>query len=189
MPLDGPYRTAIRAGSGVPRGVELLQQACDVFCRHDNISPGLSEETVRYTICPKCGTSIEPKNPFPTVDIIIEIEGKGIVLIKRKNPPYGWAIPGGFVDYGESLEEAAVREALEETSLEVTLLRQFHVYSAPDRDPRQHTIATVFIASAHGIPKAGDDAMDAGIFTKDTLPEEIAFDHRSILYDYFNRRY
>lgn len=123
------------------------------------------------------------------MDIIIELEGKGIVLINRKNPPYGWAIPGGFVDYGETLEEAAVREAFEETSLKVELVRQFHVYSAPDRDPRQHTIATVFVARASGNPKAADDAADLGIFTKDTLPHDIAFDHRKILDDYFNKRY
>lgn len=144
---------------------------------------------MKFMTCPECGITIPPKNPFPTVDIIIEIEGKGIVLIRRKNPPYGWAIPGGFVDYGESVEDAAVREALEETSLNVELLRQFHVYSSPDRDPRFHTIATVFIARAAGTPIAADDAKDAGIFTKESLPDEIAFDHRKILNDYFNNRY
>ncbi|MBI5756860.1 MAG: NUDIX hydrolase [Nitrospirae bacterium] len=144
---------------------------------------------MRYATCPQCGANIKPANPFPTVDIIIELGGKGIVLIKRKNPPYGWAIPGGFVDYGESLEEAAAREALEETSLKVELVRQFHVYSAPDRDPRQHTIATVFIARSAGVPKAADDAKEVGIFKRETLPEDLAFDHRKILEDYFNRRY
>ena len=139
--------------------------------------------------CPNCGTAITQKNPFPTVDIIIELEGKGIVLIRRKNPPYGWAIPGGFVDYGESIEDAAVREALEETSLNVELLQQFHVYSSPDRDPRFHTIATVFIARADGTPIAADDAKEAGIFTKESLPDEIVFDHKKILDDYFNNRY
>lgn len=144
---------------------------------------------MRYSTCPKCGTSIQPRNPFPTVDIIIELENKGIVLIKRKNPPYGWAIPGGFVDYGETLEEAAVREALEETSLKVELGRQFHIYSDPDRDPRQHTIATVFIGRAEGTPVAADDAKEVGIYTKDSLPAELAFDHRKILSDYFSKRY
>jgi len=144
---------------------------------------------MKFTTCPDCGTAVPPKNPFPTVDIIIEIEGKGIVLIRRKNPPYGWAIPGGFVDYGESIENAAVREALEETSLRVELLRQFHVYSSPDRDPRFHTISTVFTARATGSPIAADDAKEAGIFTKETLPDEIAFDHRKILDDYFKNRY
>lgn len=144
---------------------------------------------MRYSTCPKCGTSIQPRNPFPTVDIILELENKGIVLIKRKNPPYGWAIPGGFVDYGETLEEAAVREALEETSLKVELVRQFHIYSDPDRDPRQHTISTVFIGRAEGIPVAADDAKEVGIYTKDSLPAELAFDHRKILSDYFSKRY
>ena len=144
---------------------------------------------MRHATCPKCGASIEPRNPFPTVDIIIELEDKGIVLIKRRNPPFGWAIPGGFVDYGETLEDAAVREAFEETSLRVELVRQFHIYSAPDRDPRFHTIATVFIGRANGTPIAADDAKEAGIFTKDTLPDEMAFDHRKILEDYFSKRY
>ena len=130
----------------------------------------------------------ERRNPLPTVDIIIEFHG-GIVLIKRKNPPFGWALPGGFVDYGESLEEAAIREAREETSLEVTLTRQFHSYSDPSRDERFHTISTVFIAQGEGTLAAHDDALEAGIFTKDTLPEVIAFDHRSILLDYLTRKY
>ncbi len=142
----------------------------------------------RIISCPKCQHEIEVyQNPIPTVDVIIEIESKGIVLIKRKNPPYGWAIPGGFTDYGESLEEAAIREAKEETNLEVTLLRQFHTYSDPKRDPRHHSISTVYIAKAKGIPQAKDDALDIGIFTKSNLPDEIAFDHRSILKNYFSR--
>ncbi len=128
------------------------------------------------------------KNPLPTVDIIIEIDN-GIVLIKRKNPPDGWALPGGFVDYGESLETAAIREAKEETGLDVRLIRQFHTYSDPSRDPRFHTISTVFIAKASGVPSAGDDAENAKIFNKLNLPEKIAFDHRNILEDYFQRRY
>jgi ADP-ribose pyrophosphatase YjhB (NUDIX family) len=94
------------------------------------------------------------RNPLLTVDAIIEID-KGIILIKRKNPPAGWAIPGGFVDYGETLEEAAIREMKEETSLDINLVRQFHTYSDPDRDPRHHTVSTIFIATARGIPKAG----------------------------------
>jgi len=126
----------------------------------------------------------EYKNPIPTVDIIIEMEG-GIVLIKRKNPPYGWALPGGFVEYGESLEDAAIREAKEETGLDVVELRQFHTYSAPDRDPRHHTISTVFTGKGRGVLKGSDDAVEAKIFTEDNLPDEIAFDHRKILDDYF----
>ena len=124
-------------------------------------------------------------NPIPTVDIIIEVEGGGIVLIMRKNEPIGWAIPGGFVDYGESLEDAAIREAREETSLDVLLEGQLRTYSRPDRDPRQHTISTVFTASGRGTPKAADDAAEIGVFTEDTLPNPIMFDHREILSDYF----
>ncbi len=143
----------------------------------------------RKTIeCPKCKNEIGVyRNPIPTVDIIIEIESKGVVLIKRKNPPYGWAIPGGFVDYGESLEEAAVREAKEETNLNVKLVKQFHTYSNPKRDPRHHSISTVYIAKTKGKPKAKDDALKIGIFNESNLPDEIAFDHRSILNDYFRR--
>lgn len=126
--------------------------------------------------------------PIPTVDIIIEVGDEGIILIKRKNPPFGWAIPGGFVDWGESLEDAAVREAKEETNLEIKNLRQFHTYSAPGRDPRFHTISTVFIAKGEGKPQAKDDAVEIEVFTRDTLPPEIAFDHRGILTDYFSRR-
>jgi ADP-ribose pyrophosphatase YjhB (NUDIX family) len=125
------------------------------------------------------------KNPIPTVDIIIEFEGKGIVLIERKNPPYGWAIPGGFVDPGESLEQAARREAEEETSLKVRLKTQLHAYSDPKRDPRFHTITVVFVAEAEGVPRAKDDAKGIGVFTGEKLPEPLAFDHASILKDYF----
>lgn len=128
------------------------------------------------------------KNPIPTTDIIIE-HGKGIVLVKRKNPPIGWALPGGFVDYGESLEAAAIREAKEETGLKIKLIRQFHTYSDPGRDPRHHTITTVYIAKGKGNLKAGDDAKDAGVFQKDNLPSPLMFDHKKILNDYFKRRH
>ena len=107
------------------------------------------------------------------------------MLIKRKNPPFGWAIPGGFVDYGETLEQAAVREAREETCLNIRLKHQMHTYSAPDRDPRQHTISTVYIAEAKGIPLAQDDAQEIGIFTEEEIVFPLAFDHRHILNDYF----
>jgi ADP-ribose pyrophosphatase YjhB (NUDIX family) len=131
----------------------------------------------------------EHKNPVPTVDVIIEMKDdvgrEGIVLIERKNPPYGWALPGGFVNYGESLEKAAVREAKEETSLDVDLVRQFHTYSDPRRDPREHTITTVFIAKASGEPLAGDDAQTIGVFTRDEVRFPLAFDHREILDNYF----
>ncbi|MBI5344505.1 MAG: NUDIX hydrolase [Deltaproteobacteria bacterium] len=125
------------------------------------------------------------KNPVPTVDIIIELEDKGIILIDRKNPPYGWAIPGGFVDYGETFEAAAVREALEETSLRVRLKTQLHAYSDPRRDPRQHTVCVVFVAEAKGTPVAADDAKGVGVFTEKSLPSPLAFDHVKILSDYF----
>lgn len=127
---------------------------------------------------------------MPTVDIIIEVprggRASGIVLVERKNPPPGWALPGGFVDYGETLEEAARREAREETSLEVEDLRQFHVYSDPARDPRLHTVSTVFIARARGIPRAGDDAREARIFDPQGFDVPLAFDHRRILDDYID---
>ena len=127
------------------------------------------------------------RNPLPTVDIIIEVKG-GIVLIERKNPPHGWAIPGGFVDYGESVEDCAVREALEETGLNVHLEDLLYVYSRPDRDPRHHTLTTVFIATADGQPVAADDAKAAGVFSARTLPASLAFDHADILADYFECR-
>jgi ADP-ribose pyrophosphatase YjhB (NUDIX family) len=132
------------------------------------------------------------KHPIPTIDIIIEIEREsgqeGIILIKRKNPPHGWALPGGFVDYGESLEEAAVREAKEETSLDIRLKNQFHTYSDAKRDPRKHTISTVYVATAQGKPKAQDDAQDIGIFTKEEINFPLAFDHQKILADYFKQK-
>lgn len=138
--------------------------------------------------CSHCGHEVSTyRNPLPTVDIIIEIE-QGIVLIERKNPPAGWALPGGFVDYGESYEQAAMREAKEETGLDVTLTRQFHTYSNPDRDQRQHTASTVFIATAIGVPQGLDDALQAQVFRCDMLPP-LAFDHAQILADYFNGRY
>jgi ADP-ribose pyrophosphatase YjhB (NUDIX family) len=132
--------------------------------------------------------SSEYRNPVPTVDIIIKYMG-GILLIRRKHPPEGWAIPGGFVEYGEPLESAAVREAKEETGLDVRLIRQFHSYSDPSRDPRQHTISTVFIAEASGKAAAGDDAAETGVFTESDLPDDLAFDHKQILEDYFTGRY
>jgi 8-oxo-dGTP diphosphatase len=134
--------------------------------------------------CPHCNGEIQLyRNPVPTVDIIIEVEGK-IVLIERKNPPYGWALPGGFVDYGESFEVAAVREALEETSIKVSNLQQFKTYSDPARDARQHTASTVFIATGSEHPIAADDAARAELFAEHELPE-LVFDHKQILSDYY----
>jgi len=180
-----------------------------------------------HLVCPKCGGVVARyRNPFPTVDIIIEMNmenvpepasgpdggetgppergprtekhppsrpvhggenGPAIVLIKRKNPPFGWALPGGFVDYGESLESAARREAAEETCLEVELLYQLGAYSDPSRDPRHHTISVVFVGRATGTPKAADDAQGIGVFDRYTLPDAMAFDHQKILSDYFQQ--
>jgi 8-oxo-dGTP diphosphatase len=117
------------------------------------------------------------------VDLIIEIGGGRIVLIRRRNPPPGWALPGGFLEYGESLEQAALREAKEETGLDVELIRQLHTYSDPHRDPRGHTVSTVFIARAGGEPKAGDDAGDVQVCSLSDLPP-LAFDHAQVLQDY-----
>lgn len=122
--------------------------------------------------------------PFVTVDAIIELPD-GIVIIKRSNPPFGWALPGGFVDYGESLEDAVKREAKEETDLDLTGIKQFHTYSEPNRDPRFHTIGTVFIAKAIGKPKAGDDAEALKIIGLNEIKDlDFAFDHKKILQDY-----
>jgi 8-oxo-dGTP diphosphatase len=124
--------------------------------------------------------------------MIIELPGDTrpqIVLVKRKNPPLGWALPGGFVDYGETVEQAAVREALEETGLAIDLKRQFHTYSDPARDERGHMISVVFIAEAEGTPEGGDDASLARAFSPDRLPDDIAFDHRQIIQDYLTANY
>jgi ADP-ribose pyrophosphatase YjhB (NUDIX family) len=125
------------------------------------------------------------KAPLITVDIIIHYR-QGIVLIERKNPPYGWALPGGFVEIGESLEDAAVREAKEETSLDIKLVEQFHAYSEPGRDPRFHTVTVVFIADGNGVLQGKDDARRAEIFSEKTLPAQTAFDHGRIIADYFD---
>ncbi len=143
--------------------------------------------------CPKCGHQWPTyDNPLPTVDVVIARENEQgnpeVLLILRKNPPPGWALPGGFVDTGETVEEAAVREAREETGLQVTSLELLGVYSRPDRDPRHHTISTVFIARAEGVPQAADDAAEARFFPLDRLPENIAFDHREILEDFLRWR-
>jgi 8-oxo-dGTP diphosphatase len=134
--------------------------------------------------CPACGRAVKSyRNPLPTVDIIIEL-ADGIVLIERKNEPLGWALPGGFVDYGESLENAARREALEETALSIGALKLLGCYSDPARDNRMHTISTVFVARGEGTPKAGDDAAAFGIFPLHSIPANLCFDHSRIIDDY-----
>ena len=124
------------------------------------------------------------RHPLPTVDVIIEIGGR-IVLVRRKHPPEGWAIPGGFVETGETAETAAVREALEETGLSVTLTALLGVYSDPARDPRHHTISAVYVGRAEGMPSGADDAAEARLFAEGDLPSPLAFDHAKILADYF----
>lgn len=130
------------------------------------------------------------KHPLLTVDIVIEYKD-GIVLIERKNPPYGWALPGGFVNYGETVETAARRETKEETSLNLKYLKQFRVYSSPSRDPRWHTVSVVFTAKGEGALKAKSDAAKAKVVPSGSggLPKNIAFDHRQILEDYFKENY
>jgi len=128
-------------------------------------------------------TPTRRRNPVPTVDIIIEFEG-GIVMVERRNDPPGWALPGGFIDYGESAEDAARREAREETGLELRGLRQFRVYSDPERDPRMHTLTVVFVAGGEGELLAGDDAAAARVVDPSNLPGRIAFDHERILKEY-----
>lgn len=127
------------------------------------------------------------KTPHVTADIIIELvdrSGRPIVLIERLNPPYGWAIPGGFMDVGESLERTAIREAAEETGMQVTLKALLGIYSQPGRDPRFHTVTAVFVAEARGEPKAADDAKNVAVVAIDAIPKNLAFDHDMVLADY-----
>lgn len=155
--------------------------------------------------CPHCGGPVVMyRNPAPTVDILIHDPGRGIVLIRRRNEPPGWALPGGFIDYGESAEAAAVREAREETGLDVELTGLVGVYSEPGRDPRHHTLSVVYAARVRGgggaepapgsvaapvaEPIAGDDAADARFFAPDDLPRPMAFDHAKIIADWLRGR-
>ncbi|WP_129127721.1 NUDIX domain-containing protein [Geomonas oryzae] len=143
-----------------------------------------------FLACPACGAKVKQyKNPLPTVDVIVELP-EGVVLIERKNEPFGWAIPGGFVDYGETLEHAAVREMQEEIGLELDeeKLRLLGCYSDPARDKRSHNISTVYVATATGTPNAGDDAAAFGVFPIDALPAPLCFDHARILSDYRRKK-
>ena len=164
--------------------------------------PADTEETERTMVkvrpCPHCGEAIEVyRNPTPTVDVVILMdcpkgEGEepveGVVLIERRNPPLGWALPGGFVDYGETCEQAAVREMKEETGLDVTLTGLLGVYSDPARDPRQHTMSVVYtgLPTDRSALTAGDDALRAEVFPLGKWPE-LVFDHATILADFLAR--
>lgn len=138
-------------------------------------------------ICPHCGREYSAyRNPLPTTDVCIHEPGLGVLLVRRRNPPPGFALPGGFVDEGESCEDAARREMLEETGLSVYLEGLLGVYSSPCRDPRAHTMSVVYVGRALDISRlaAGDDAAQAGFYPLDRLPDPIAFDHRRILADF-----
>ena len=150
----------------------------------------LKGEKSKMVLCPKCGTAIkEYRSPLLTVDIIIRLRSEnreeGVVLIMRNREPRMWALPGGFCQYGESLEKAAVREAKEETGLDIESIEQFHTYSDPQRDRRHHSVTTVYLARSVGEPVAGDDAGEIGVFSELNVPETLAFDHKQILDDYF----
>lgn len=139
--------------------------------------------------CPNCSAPVTMyRNPAPTVDIVIYDPKKGIVLIERANEPHGWALPGGFIDYGETCESAAIREAKEETNLDVTLTELIGVYSDPTRDPRHHTMSVVYSAVANDVSvlTAGDDAQNARFYPLDALPH-VVFDHNVIIADFANR--
>jgi len=126
------------------------------------------------------------KNPTPTVDVLIELEGRPgeLVFIERKHEPIGLALPGGFVDEGEWVADAAIREVKEETGLDVEIVELFHVYSDPSRDQRLHTVSTVFIGRAKGTPVGGDDASSAVVCKPDAVPQPLVFDHPRIVADY-----
>ena len=157
-----------------------------IFCLYDQNAFEVFDTTIRGYV--KHFQDDLGWGPYVTVDVIIELP-EGIVLIERSNPPLGWALPGGFLDYGESLEQAALREAKEETNLDLDNVRQFHTYSDPSRDPRFHTISTVFIATGIGRPQFGDDAKGLTIVPYDQLlKRSYAFDHGQIIRDYLDQQ-
>ena len=131
----------------------------------------------------------KPVTPLFAADILITLSDRPdrpFVLIERANPPFGWAVPGGFVDVGETVEQAAIREAKEETRLDVKLTALLGIYSDPKRDSRNHTVTAVYLAEAEGTPQAADDAKNCGVFTFDNLPDELAFDHAQVVADFQN---
>lgn len=143
---------------------------------------------IEHRSCPHCGAEIERyRNPFPTVDVVA-FRGAAVLLIRRRNPPPGWALPGGFIDYGEAAESAAARELYEETGLTAATLELLGVYSAPGRDPRFHTLSVVYTTELDGDPLAGDDAAAVGWFPAAELPDPMVFDHRRIIADALHRR-
>ncbi|HVP39164.1 MAG TPA: NUDIX hydrolase [Candidatus Saccharimonadales bacterium] len=145
----------------------------------------MSREGEVREICERCGAQVRTwQRAAVTVDMLIQVDRR-LVLVYRKNDPVAWALPGGYCNYGERLEDAARREALEETGLELNGLEQFHTYSEPDRDPRQHSVSTVFLARGRGTPRAGDDAGEVGLLDPFTeVPHPLAFDHSRIVRDY-----
>lgn len=161
-----------------------------IFCLYDKEAYEIFDKHMLGYL--KHAVEVLQNGPFITVDVILDVEGKnegGIVIIKRSNPPFGWALPGGFVDYGESLEEAVTREAKEETGAELLDLRQFHTYSDPRRDPRFHTIGTVFLAKPKGELKAGDDAAVLKVVPLSEIEKfDFAFDHKNVIKDYIKHK-
>ena len=168
-------------GAGTLSNMELAARM--LLAYHAPLEAPMQKELT----CPACGHSvIRYLNPAPTTDVVIHEPGRGIVLIERANEPHGFALPGGFVDDGEQVEHAAVREMREETGLDVELLGVMGVYSRPDRDPRRHTMSVVFVGRPRDAAalQAGDDAARAAFHPLDRLPQPLCFDHARILADF-----
>jgi len=168
-----------REAGGRERLAEAGVSLTSVFSVREVLGPKADPLPARFT----------PHTPYLTTDAIVELEPGKVLLIRRGFPPYGWALPGGFVEVGESLEDAVERELLEETGLALQSVEQLHTYSAPGRDPRFHTVTTVFTATARGPARAGDDAKEIALFPLDRLPEDLCFDHAAVLADWRTGRY